>query len=93
MICWEEYHGYINKKYGGLGADYFIHMVNDASVKDFNTMKTRVRRARFRASENNRYVIRAANSGITEVVNPYGKVTASLEPNKEGFLISDIYIK
>ena len=93
VICWEEYHGYINKKYGGLGANYFIHIVNDAPVKDFNTMKTRVRRARFRASENNRYVIRAANSGITEVVNPYGKVTASLEPNKEGFLISDIYIK
>ena len=92
IICWEEYSGEINKKYAGLGADFFIHIVNDAPVKDWNTIKTRVRRARFRASENNRYVIRAANSGITEVINPYGKVTAHLEPNKEGFLISDIYI-
>jgi apolipoprotein N-acyltransferase len=93
VICWEEYHEFINKKYRDLGANFFIHMVNDAPIRDWNTMKTRVRRSRFRASQNNRYVIRAANSGITEVVNPYGKVTAALEPNKEGFLIADIYLE
>lgn len=91
--CWEEYYDYINKKYVNEGADFFISIANDNPVGNLNMMKLKSMHVRFRASENRRYVIRAANTGMTEVINPYGKIVASLEPNKEGVLISDIYVK
>ena len=45
-----------------------------------------------RAAENRKYLIRATNTGITKIVNPYGKVEAKLEPYTRGILIGDIYL-
>ncbi|MEK6828070.1 MAG: hypothetical protein AABX78_01855, partial [Nanoarchaeota archaeon] len=34
----------------------------------------------------------ATNTGITKIVNPYGKVEAQLEPYTRGILIGDIHL-
>jgi apolipoprotein N-acyltransferase len=48
--------------------------------------------SRLKALEEKKYVIRATNTGITQIVNPYGKVTSSIESYKSGILIGNIYI-
>ena len=47
--------------------------------------------ARLRAVETNRYVVRAANTGISSVITPKGEITESLGALKGGFVIDDIY--
>ena len=47
---------------------------------------------RLRAAENAKYLVRATNDGITQIVNPFGKVIYSAEPKKQKILIGDIYM-
>jgi apolipoprotein N-acyltransferase len=42
-----------------------------------------------RAVENRRWLLRATNNGYTVVVDPYGRYTARMEPDKRGVLIAD----
>jgi len=92
ITCWEEYYGFVNKEYANAGADFFINLVNDNPIQNLNAMKAKSTYARLRASENHKYVIRAANTGFSLVANPYGKVVSSMEPFKEGVLLVDIYL-
>ncbi len=91
--CWEETFTYINKIYVKSGADFIINASNDALLNSINIMKLKAMFSQSSAAENHQYIIRAANTGFTEIINPYGKVVASLEPNKEGVLVADIYVK
>ena len=44
----------------------------------------------FRATENRRSVVRAANSGITGIIEPSGRIAATIEPFVEGRLVGNV---
>jgi apolipoprotein N-acyltransferase len=44
----------------------------------------------FRAVENRRYMIRAANTGITAVVDPWGRILESTELFERTVLVRDV---
>lgn len=44
------------------------------------------------AAENKKFVIRSTNTGVSEIIDKYGKVNYKLETFKEGVLIGKIYI-
>jgi len=48
--------------------------------------------SKLRAAENGKYIARATNDGITQIVNPAGKVVATLDIGKQNILIGEIYI-
>ncbi len=91
-MCYEEFLPSIARQYSRLGAQFLISLVNDEPINSKNAMISKSWHARTRAAENNKYLLRAANTGLTQIINPYGKVVASLEPGKEGYLLADIYI-
>lgn len=91
-MCYEELFPSFFKKYKRAGAQLFITLSNDEPIHGRAGMKAKVLQARTRAAENHLNLLRASNTGLTEIVNPHGKVVASLEPNKEGYLVEDIYI-
>jgi len=91
--CIEENSPFINRSYTKDGANLLINLSNDAVIRDQKVMVLKSKHSRASASENHRYLLRVANTGVTEVVNPYGKVEAKLDINKEGILLADIYIK
>ena len=43
-----------------------------------------------RSLENQRYSLRAANTGISAVISPYGDIIKSLEYDKKGVIYSSI---
>jgi apolipoprotein N-acyltransferase len=47
--------------------------------------------AQLRAIENGRYVVRAANTGISTVINSRGEVIAELEPLVSGNAYATVY--
>jgi apolipoprotein N-acyltransferase len=42
--------------------------------------------ARMRAIENHRWLIRDTNNGITAIIDPYGRITASIPRHQSGVL-------
>ena len=92
-LCYEEHFGDIYKNYAKSGAQFFVSLANDDPLKVPWTVKYKSDNVRLRAAENGKYLIRANNTGITEVINPYGKIVAQLPQHQEGFLIADIYVK
>lgn len=73
------------------GASLVIFMVNNQIFKDSIGLKITAQLSRLRAAENRVWIARSANTGITQIVNPKGKVTRSLQPLREGVLIGRVY--
>ena len=61
------------------GAELLVNVTNDAWYGTTSAPHQHLAMAAFRAVENRRYLVRAANTGITAVVDPRGRV---LEPTR-----------
>ncbi len=59
------------------GAELLVNITNDAWYGRTSAPYQHLAMAVFRAVENRRYLVRAANTGITAVVDPRGRVVAS----------------
>ena len=88
-LCFEEY---IDSEIFSENSDFIIIMTNNQRFDNSRGIPLIAQFSKLRAAENKKYVLRATNTGITQVINPSGKVIGKLEPYKEGILISEIYI-
>lgn len=89
-ICFEDSFGYLNRDFINAGAQVIVNMTNDGWSKSVPAQMQHMAMAVFRAAENRRSVVRAANSGMTVIIEPSGRVTEMLEPFVEGRLIGDV---
>ena len=48
--------------------------------------------AQLRAIESGRYVVRAANTGISTIISDRGEVLALQEPLVDGMVVGDVYL-
>lgn len=71
--------------------DLLINITNDGWYGDSAGPYQHFVKTRFRAIEQGIYIARAANTGISGLINPYGKVIGSLPLNTPGFLDLPIY--
>ena len=78
-ICFEIlYPGYIAGSVNS-GASVLINMSNDAWFGDSPMPYMHLNAARMRAIENRRFLLRAANSGVSAVIAPSGQISARTE--------------
>jgi len=91
-MCYEETQRDLNINHRKEGAKLLVSLANNQVFKNSVGLKLASLYTRLTAAENKMYVIRATNTGITQIINPYGKITAILKPNEPGFLISEVYI-
>jgi len=90
-LCWEEINGDVFSEYVGNGAEYFISLSSNTDL-DYSWFKRYASYfARARAAENFRYIARATQTGVTEIINPYGKVVNSLPSGSSGYLVGEIF--
>ncbi|MEW6239101.1 MAG: apolipoprotein N-acyltransferase [Candidatus Omnitrophota bacterium] len=66
------------------GADFFINITNDAWFERSAGLEQHFLQSAFRAAENRCYLARAANTGITGVIGPTGKVLKTLPTQEPG---------
>jgi len=90
MICYEENFSYIAKTYKMLKADAIVELTNDAWFDHTPTFYLLSRDSILRAIENNIWVFRVANTGISEIVSPKGRIVALLKPYTRGVLTKKI---
>lgn len=93
ISCSEEFIPELARRAKEDGAEILvISGSNDDFLSSTAFLETQ-RAARFRALENNVYVLQSLKSGISSVIDPYGRILKSLDINEEGILIYDIPIK
>ena len=77
IICFEAVFPELTRKFAARGSELIINLTNDGWYGDSAAPYQHLAMARWRAVENRRYLLRAANSGISAIVDPSGKVLTS----------------
>lgn len=70
--------------------DYLIQITNDAWFGTFSGPYQHLDQARFRAAEQGLPLVRAANTGVSAVIDARGRVLASLPLGTAGQLVADL---
>jgi len=75
-ICYEIVYPALVRAFVRNGSELLVTMTNDAWFGRTSAPFQHFEQASMRAIENGRYLVRAANTGISGVVDPYGRVLA-----------------
>ncbi len=90
IVCFESIYETITLDSVQDGAELIAIVTNDSWYKDSAAVYQHNSHAILRAVENGRYVVRAANTGISSIISPTGKVTEKLEPLVKGYIIGNV---
>jgi apolipoprotein N-acyltransferase len=91
-VCYED--GYGSAMLGALrrgAADALVNVTNDAWFGHSSARHQHFQIARMRALEEGRYMIRAANDGISAVIGPHGEVVARAPEFRPVVLVSAVF--
>ena len=86
LICFDSIYESLARESVKNGAQILLLPTNDSWFLDSAAVHMHHNQARLRAVECGRSIVRAANTGISSVITPTGRVTARLEPLVEGSL-------
>jgi apolipoprotein N-acyltransferase len=75
-ICYETIFPDLVRRFTANGAELLVNVTNDGWYGRTSAPYQHFAMARFRAVENGRYLLRAANTGISAIIDPYGRVLA-----------------
>ena len=92
LICFDSIYEQLTLESVRDGAEIICLSTNDSWFIDSKALYMHNAQAQIRAVESGRYVARAANTGISTVINSRGEVIAELEPLVDGLVISDVYV-
>lgn len=78
FICYESIFPNDVRHFAANGAQVLINISNDSWYGDSGAYAQHLRQSRMRAVENGRWLLLAANTGVTASVDPYGRILHSL---------------
>ena len=90
FICYESVFPNEVRQFALNGGNVFVNISNDGWFGDTGAPRQHLNMARMRAVENDRWLLRSTNTGITAVVDPYGRIVAEA-PRKQRALLQASY--
>jgi apolipoprotein N-acyltransferase len=78
FICYESIFPDEIRQLAANRAEVFVNISNDGWYGDSGAYAQHLKQARMRAVENDRWLLRDTNTGVTASVDPYGRVVASI---------------
>jgi apolipoprotein N-acyltransferase len=90
FICYEAIFPDLVREFAARGAQLLVNITNDGWYGRTSAPYQHFAMAKFRAVENERYLVRAANTGISAVVDPRGRVVARTELFERTALVADV---
>jgi apolipoprotein N-acyltransferase len=90
FICYEAIFPDLGRLFVREGADLLVNITNDAWYGRTSAPHQHLAMATFRAVENGKYLVRAANTGITAVVDPRGRVLESTPLFEPALIVRDV---
>lgn len=82
FICYESIFPNEVRQFALDGGNVFVNISNDGWFGDTGAPRQHLNMARMRAVENDRWLLRSTNTGITAVADPYGRIVAEA-PRKQ----------
>ncbi len=89
-ICYEAIFADLGREFSARGSELFVNITNDGWYGRTSAPYQHFAMARLRAVENGRYLVRAANTGISALVDPFGRVLARTQLFERGVLVRDV---
>ncbi len=86
QICFEDaFPGFVRNQVQK-GADLLVNISNDSWSRSRASHRQHLYRARLRAVETGRMMLRAGNTGFSEIIDPFGRPVALLDAYEAGIL-------
>ncbi|MGA9473113.1 MAG: apolipoprotein N-acyltransferase [Terriglobales bacterium] len=82
FICYESIFPNEVRQFVVNGAEVLVNISNDGWYGDSGAWSQHLQQTRMRAIENNRWLLSATNTGLTAVIDPWGRIAAEV-PRKE----------
>jgi apolipoprotein N-acyltransferase len=79
LICYEGIFPEAGRTYKKMGADLLVNITNDAWFGNTSAPYQHLSMTVFRAIESRLYVVRSANTGISAVIDPTGRIVSKTE--------------
>ena len=78
FICYESIFPDEVRQFAAHGAQVFVNISNDGWYGDSGAYAQHLKQARMRAIENDRWLLRDTNTGVTASIDPYGRIVESV---------------
>jgi apolipoprotein N-acyltransferase len=91
FVCFEAMYPALVRDFARKGAEVLANPSNDSWFGDAAPARHELDIASVRAIENRRYLIRATTTGISAVIDPYGRVMAMSEFGSPAVLTASVY--
>lgn len=85
LVCFEDTLGELTRHFVGRGAQLLANITNDGWFLRSQGAEQHLANAVFRAVENRRPLVRAANTGVTAFIDPLGRVANAFRPDGNSF--------
>lgn len=79
LICWENLFPELARTFVANGAEFLVNMTNEAWFSDMAASRQFLAISVFRAVENRVALVRAANTGVSSFIDPYGRILARVQ--------------
>lgn len=90
LICFDSIYDTLASDSARNGAELLLLSTNDSWYKDSAAVYQHNGHAALRAIENGRYIVRAANTGISSIISDRGEILTSLDPLVDGYVTADV---
>ena len=78
FICYESIFPDEVRQFAKSGAQVLVNISNDGWYGDSGAYAQHLKQARMRAIENDRWLLRSTNTGVTAAIDPFGRVTQTV---------------
>jgi len=93
LICYEAIFPDLVRRFVKNGANILVNITNDAWYGRSSAPYQHLSAAVFRAVENGTYMLRAANTGVTAIINPLGYIEKSTRIFTRGFVTGKVALR
>ena len=94
LICWETIFPDLAREFVARGARVLVNATNEAWFKQTAAPYQLLAMTTFRAVENRVSIVRVANTGVTAVIDPFGRITSRLQaPDRRELFVEGVLVK
>ncbi len=91
-ICYDSVFPFLVRRFIRNGAQFMVIITNDGWFGTLSGPYQHAQIAVLRAIENRVWVVRCANTGISEFIDPYGKIVKKTKLSQRTIITSSIYV-